>query len=284
MPRRRPGALRAAERRTPGWLSEPGRIHRLSLATSAAIRRVECESDLYEIFPGVTAAALARCCSFFHLPGRTLYPGLAGSPLPRLLAGRRDPCPGRAGRHPGRACTTAAGRAGAPHRPDRRAVAAPDPARSARARPSVATRGVVADASVRRGRRSPTAAAVGPAAESASSRFPGSAGSRVTERGHSLTDVMQLVSRTRILIPGRALVTLLVAVCWLALAAAAGRSRRRPRHVVPGRADHRQGGCARRPPGRGGRRTRPSLRRPAHPALRRLCTGLLRPFRAELGR
>lgn len=30
---------------------------------------------------------------------------------------------------------------------------------------------------------------------------------------------MQLVSRTRILIPGRALVTLLVAVCWLALAA-----------------------------------------------------------------
>ncbi|MFB6708207.1 hypothetical protein ACFCW6_26245 [Streptomyces sp. NPDC056333] len=80
MPRRRPGALRAAERRTPGWLSEPGRIHRLSLATSAAIRRVECESDLYEVFPGVTAAALARCCSFFRLPGRTLYPGLAECP------------------------------------------------------------------------------------------------------------------------------------------------------------------------------------------------------------
>ncbi|MFJ7942648.1 hypothetical protein ACIQ6K_03095 [Streptomyces sp. NPDC096354] len=80
MPRRRPGALRAAERGKPGRLSEPGRIHRLSLATSAAIRRVEHESDLYEIFPGVTAAALARCCSFFHLPGRTLYPGLADCP------------------------------------------------------------------------------------------------------------------------------------------------------------------------------------------------------------
>lgn len=43
------------------------------------------------------------------------------------------------------------------------------------------------------------------------------AGSRVTEGGHSLTHVMQLVSRTRILIPGRALVAVLMAVGWLAL-------------------------------------------------------------------
>lgn len=72
--------MRAAQQRTPGWLCEPGRIHRLSLSTSAAIGHVEHESGLYEIFPGVTAVALGRCCSFLRLPGRTLYPGLADCP------------------------------------------------------------------------------------------------------------------------------------------------------------------------------------------------------------
>ncbi|MET8415679.1 hypothetical protein ACWD7C_00850 [Streptomyces sp. NPDC005134] len=61
-------------------MSDPGRIHRLSLPTNAAIRRVERESYLYGIFPGRTAAALHHCCSFFPLPGRTLRPGLAGCP------------------------------------------------------------------------------------------------------------------------------------------------------------------------------------------------------------
>lgn len=46
------------------------------------------------------------------------------------------------------------------------------------------------------------------------------AGSRVTEGGHSLTNVTPPVSRTRISIPGRALLTVLTAVCWLALPAA----------------------------------------------------------------
>ncbi|MDF6044636.1 hypothetical protein LRD69_21310 [Streptomyces sp. JH14] len=41
---------------------------------------MEHESGLYEIFPGVTAVALGRCRSFFRLPGRTLYPGLADRP------------------------------------------------------------------------------------------------------------------------------------------------------------------------------------------------------------
>lgn len=42
----------------------------------------------------------------------------------------------------------------------------------------------------------------------------------MTDGGHSLTQVMQLVSRIRILIPGRALVAVLLAVGWLALPAA----------------------------------------------------------------
>ncbi|GAA3476723.1 hypothetical protein GCM10018966_012510 [Streptomyces yanii] len=42
----------------------------------------------------------------------------------------------------------------------------------------------------------------------------------MTEGGHNLTKVMQLVSRTRILIPGRALVAVLLALAWLAFPAA----------------------------------------------------------------
>ncbi|MEU1350082.1 hypothetical protein ABZ438_29515 [Streptomyces sp. NPDC005786] len=77
MPRKRPGALRAAPDRTPVWLCEPGRISSLSLATSAAIRRVEYESDLYEVHPGATQVALYRYRRFLARPGRTLYPSLA---------------------------------------------------------------------------------------------------------------------------------------------------------------------------------------------------------------
>ncbi|GAA3476722.1 hypothetical protein [Streptomyces yanii] len=80
MPRKQPGALRAAQQRTPGRLFQPGMIHWLSLSVDAAIRRVEHESDGYTVFPGATAAALRRCHSFFGLPGRTLYPGLADCP------------------------------------------------------------------------------------------------------------------------------------------------------------------------------------------------------------
>ncbi|MFE7326423.1 hypothetical protein ACFU8W_15810 [Streptomyces sp. NPDC057565] len=80
MRRKQPGALRTAQQRTPGRLFQPGRIHRLSLSADAAIRRVEHESDGYTVFPGATAAAPHRCHSFFGLPGRTLYPGLADCP------------------------------------------------------------------------------------------------------------------------------------------------------------------------------------------------------------
>ncbi|MGW3655828.1 hypothetical protein ACWD6R_08985 [Streptomyces sp. NPDC005151] len=80
MPGKRPGALRAAQQRTPEWLCEPGRIHRLSLSAGTAIRRVEHENDAYTVFPGATAVALRRCHSFFGLPGRTLYPSLADCP------------------------------------------------------------------------------------------------------------------------------------------------------------------------------------------------------------
>ncbi|MFE7709575.1 hypothetical protein ACFU6I_28140 [Streptomyces sp. NPDC057486] len=38
---------------------------------------MEHENDGYTVFPGVTAAAVRRCHSFFGLPGRTLHPGLA---------------------------------------------------------------------------------------------------------------------------------------------------------------------------------------------------------------
>lgn len=84
MPRKRPGALQTARRGRPD--SGPGRIHRLSLPTSAAIRRVERESDRYGIFPGHTAAALHHQCSFFCLPGRTLCP----SPAAPALAARSN--------------------------------------------------------------------------------------------------------------------------------------------------------------------------------------------------
>lgn len=77
MPRKRPGALRAAPDRTPVWLCEPGRIDTLSLATSAAVRRVEYAHEWYEMYPGVTSVALLRYRLFLARPGRLLYPSLA---------------------------------------------------------------------------------------------------------------------------------------------------------------------------------------------------------------
>ncbi|MEU1472005.1 hypothetical protein ABZ434_27745 [Streptomyces sp. NPDC005761] len=82
MPRKRPGALRAAPDRTPVWLCEPGRISSLSLATSAAIRRVEYAHEDYEVYPGVTSAALLRYRLFLARPGRILWPSLARCSCP----------------------------------------------------------------------------------------------------------------------------------------------------------------------------------------------------------
>ncbi|GAA4888824.1 hypothetical protein ACFPM3_18755 [Streptomyces coeruleoprunus] len=77
MPRKRPGALRAAHQQRPRtWGSPPPyRIHGLSARTSLAIHRVEALSDDYYIDPGVTDRALRRYEAFLRPPGRRpLYP------------------------------------------------------------------------------------------------------------------------------------------------------------------------------------------------------------------
>ncbi|MFB7221048.1 hypothetical protein [Streptomyces sp. NPDC056227] len=91
MARKRPGALRAAQQRTPGWLCKPGRVHRLSLSAGAAIRRVEHDNKGYTAFPGATAVALRHCHSSEDLRGRTLYPSLADCPC-RGCSLDGDPC------------------------------------------------------------------------------------------------------------------------------------------------------------------------------------------------
>jgi hypothetical protein len=76
MPRNRPGALRAAQRRLRGdrprsWDRPPeSRIHGLSARTSAAVHRYEALSTDYDVFPGVTAYALRRYRAFAGPPGR----------------------------------------------------------------------------------------------------------------------------------------------------------------------------------------------------------------------
>ncbi|MCX4532889.1 hypothetical protein OHA79_29710 [Streptomyces sp. NBC_00841] len=91
MTRKRPGALRAAQQRTPGWLCKPGRIHRLSLSAGAAIRRVEHDNNGYTAFPGATAVALRHIHSSEDLRAHAV-PQPRRLPLSGLLARRRDPC------------------------------------------------------------------------------------------------------------------------------------------------------------------------------------------------
>ncbi|MGW1548540.1 hypothetical protein [Streptomyces sp. NPDC002346] len=100
MARKRPGALRAAQQRTPGWLCKPGRIHRLSLSAGAAIRRVEHDNKGYTAFPGATAVALRHCHSSEDLRAHAV-PQPRRLPLSGLLARRRDPCQDALG-HPWR--------------------------------------------------------------------------------------------------------------------------------------------------------------------------------------
>ncbi|MGW0839157.1 hypothetical protein ACWD26_03165 [Streptomyces sp. NPDC002787] len=83
MPRNRPGALRAAQRRLQGdrprnWDRPPeSRIHGLSARTSTAVHRFEALSTGY-VFPGVTARALRRYRDFLGPPGRRpRYPFLS---------------------------------------------------------------------------------------------------------------------------------------------------------------------------------------------------------------
>ncbi|GHH84615.1 hypothetical protein [Streptomyces capitiformicae] len=75
MPRKRPGALRAAQQprhhRPQRWDSPaPDRVHGLSARTSLAIHRYEALSTDYYVFPGVTDHALRRYRAFLRPPGR----------------------------------------------------------------------------------------------------------------------------------------------------------------------------------------------------------------------
>ncbi|MEU9290796.1 hypothetical protein AB0D57_40740 [Streptomyces sp. NPDC048275] len=88
MPRRRPGAVRAArrleERRLPDWARDFPPIDRLSLETSAAIRFAEHSGAGEHLQPGGTAQFLRSYRAFLRRPGRTL----------RLIASQCPACPG----------------------------------------------------------------------------------------------------------------------------------------------------------------------------------------------
>ncbi|MDG4858330.1 hypothetical protein P8605_09220 [Streptomyces sp. T-3] len=86
MPRNRPGALRATAPRVPLWTHEGGRIDRLSLPTSAAIRLAEHAGGVdYHVSPGNTARFLATYRRFLRShPGARL----------RLIASECPACPG----------------------------------------------------------------------------------------------------------------------------------------------------------------------------------------------
>ncbi|MFH8768610.1 MULTISPECIES: hypothetical protein [unclassified Streptomyces] len=74
MPRNRPGALRGAQRTTPGpriWEEPPpARIPGLSDRTSLAVHRAERLSPGLWFSRGVTETALRRYRAFLHPPGR----------------------------------------------------------------------------------------------------------------------------------------------------------------------------------------------------------------------
>lgn len=83
MPRKRPGALRAASEHAPRPIVEPGdmcRIDRLSLETSAAIHHAELLSDDLAVRPGRTASRLRIYREFLDQPGGVLL--LAPSECP----------------------------------------------------------------------------------------------------------------------------------------------------------------------------------------------------------
>ncbi|WP_329333637.1 hypothetical protein OG866_10540 [Streptomyces sp. NBC_00663] len=71
MPRRRPGALRAARLpRAARWDLPPARIQGLSARTSLAIARVEGLPDDYHVYLGATDRALRRYRQFLQPEGR----------------------------------------------------------------------------------------------------------------------------------------------------------------------------------------------------------------------
>ncbi|SNX64603.1 hypothetical protein SAMN06272735_6431 [Streptomyces sp. TLI_55] len=71
MPRRRPGALRAARPSSaPRWDLPPARIHGLSTRTSLSIARVEGLPADYYLYSGATDRALRRYRQFLQPAGR----------------------------------------------------------------------------------------------------------------------------------------------------------------------------------------------------------------------
>jgi hypothetical protein len=81
MPRKRPGALRAAHPKLYARV-RPYRIDRLSPRTSAAVHRAERESDTEDVWPAATETALIWCRRFLNQPGRHLYIPYAVCPCP----------------------------------------------------------------------------------------------------------------------------------------------------------------------------------------------------------
>ncbi|MEU2789979.1 hypothetical protein [Streptomyces sp. NPDC007100] len=88
MPRRRPGALRAARRlrgrRPPSWAYDTGPLDRLSPGTSAAIRYAEHGDHGHDVSPGRTEDFLRRYRAFLRRPGAKLW----------LTASECPACPG----------------------------------------------------------------------------------------------------------------------------------------------------------------------------------------------
>lgn len=85
MPRRRPGAIRAARvRQPPLWACELPPIDRLSRDASAAVHLAEYGSYSHGIQPGLTAQLLSSYRKFLRQPGWKL----------RLTASECPSCPG----------------------------------------------------------------------------------------------------------------------------------------------------------------------------------------------
>ncbi|PYC69038.1 hypothetical protein C7C46_28390 [Streptomyces tateyamensis] len=89
MPRRRPGAIRAAlERQPPEWARELPPIDRLSREASAAIHLVEHRHDSSDLQPGRTSQFLAAYRKFLRQPARKLM--LTASDCPSCPGCRYD--------------------------------------------------------------------------------------------------------------------------------------------------------------------------------------------------
>ncbi|WP_031519136.1 hypothetical protein [Streptomyces sp. NRRL F-5123] len=86
MPRRPPGALRAAPHARRGAARPYSQVRGLGASTQAAVRRVEAR----RFGPGFLKGALATYEGFLRQPGRVLYPPRADCPCCDVLDARDD--------------------------------------------------------------------------------------------------------------------------------------------------------------------------------------------------